>query len=101
LLKSLKEQNGELIFEYFQKAHSLLAHLQNDQYKFRQLFNYIEVYKTKFNLLSKQRKKDFILACKYIVNQIENQNLNSIVTNDYVKTKCLSELNKIIIQSGI
>ncbi len=101
LLKSLEDQNGEIIFEYFQKAHSLLAHLQNDQYKFRQLLNYVEVYKTKFNLLSKTRKKDFILACKYIVDQIENQNPHSIVTNDYIKIKCLSEIKKIIIQSGI
>lgn len=96
LLKSLEEQNGEIIYNYFQRAHTLLAHLKNDQYKYRQVLIYIDVYKKKFNLLSKARKNDFITACKYIVKQIESdQGSMNIITVDYIKNKCLSELKKI------
>lgn len=71
LKKAIAEDNPNLSFNYFSKAHSILKNEKSDIYKFRQSGLYIKFYEKKYAALSKGNKVNFEHAIKLIVRQYE------------------------------
>ena len=59
ILQSFKENNGNVIWELFQKAHNLLMLLEDDVYKYRQVAAYKRFFEKKYSALSKKNKNLF------------------------------------------
>ncbi len=59
ILQSIKESDGNIVWDLFNKAHNLLIPLTDDVYKYRQVSTYYRFYEEKYNILSKKNKKSF------------------------------------------
>ena len=97
LIQSQRESDSEIVYDYFIKGHNLLIHQKNNIYKYRQVIHYQDVYRNKYIIFSKKRKNDFIQACKYMFQSINNdeENQEIIISSDNLKNKCLDSLRKI------
>ncbi len=69
MLQDIHDQNYS--YTNFQKANKLLASLENDVYKFRQVQTYRDYFDSCYNHLSKGNKVKFEHACKSMVASIE------------------------------
>lgn len=72
LLRAVKDDSTMLSLELFRDAHRLLRNTPNDVYKFRQLYLYIEYFKSKYKFLDEAGKKSFVYSCKEILHIIQN-----------------------------
>nr|VFK62375.1 MAG: SIR2-like domain-containing protein [Candidatus Kentron sp. TUN] len=70
ILSSINDPNN-IVFDNFKKAHRLLAGLDNDTYKFRQVQKYRDYFETCYGKLSKGNKTYFEFACKNMIQDIE------------------------------
>ena len=97
-IKALGENDSSIIFDYFIKGHDLLIQRDNDDYKYRQVLRYKDIYDSKFKSLSKNRKIDFINACTKMINDIKNieSHKMNFHNSDYLRDKCIDVLNQII-----
>lgn len=71
ILQSHKENDGNIIWEYFQKAHNLLVLLDDDIYKYRQVSAYKRFFDKKYDSLSKKNKNLFKNAVLKMTTSLE------------------------------
>lgn len=71
ILRSMEEQDGSIIWNYFSKAHSILASQVDDVYKCRQVTEYKRFYEKKYSSLSQKNKKHFLDSVIKMKNSIE------------------------------
>lgn len=91
--KSLTEQHNSTIWDYFNKAHSLLTYCENDKYRYRQVKEYDKFYVNKYNSLSKENKIKFKLCCDYMLKQISLLDSNQL--GEYSTKSCETALIKL------
>lgn len=89
LLMCSKENDGAIIYDYFNKANTLLGHLKNDIYKFRQIARYREFYDANFSKLSKVDKPKFLAACNRILSDIEKIEDTGNISQQLARTKSI------------
>jgi hypothetical protein len=102
LSSALQESNGDIIFSSFIKGHDLLVYQQNNNYKYRQVLLYKDLYDKKFNQLSAKRKGDFLFACDQMQQAIACEKGNENFHNsDYLKEQCLTVFATIKAQHNV
>lgn len=90
LLSCSNYSDGAIVYDYFNKANTLLGHLKNDVYKLRQIARYREFYDLNFAKLSKQNKKNFLAACNRILVDIEKiEDTESISQQQLARTRSI------------
>ena len=72
ILKSFEENNGNIIWESFKKAHNLLILLEDNIYKYRQVATYKRFFEKKYSALSKKNKNHFKNAAIKMKNSLES-----------------------------
>jgi len=72
ILQSYDENDGNIIWDYFQKAHNLLVSLDDDIYKYRQVSAYKRFFDKKYNALSKKNKRLFKNAVLKMKTSLES-----------------------------
>ncbi|QDD68102.1 hypothetical protein C6V80_09645 [Caminibacter pacificus] len=97
LLFALQENNGKKIFDYFQKANSLLT-TKLDRYSVKHIATYKNLYKEKFRLFAKNDKRQFLDIVRNIYNDILKIKQDAsdlyIMCNEY--SKCENALRYIL-----
>ncbi len=98
ILQSLKENNGKIIWELFQKAHNLLMLLDDDVYKYRQVAAYKRFFEKKYGVLSKKSKKLFKDAVIKMKKSLETSPYfhPDDFFSDYAMNACYRFLTQII-----
>jgi len=102
LLKSSNESNGNIIWDFFQKAHKLLSLLDDDIYKYRQVANYKRFYEQKYKSLSKKNKHNFVKAVNKMKNSLERSPYfyPDNIFSDYTMNSCHRYLSQIMDEIG-
>ncbi len=100
ILESYEENDGNKVWELFQKAHSLLSLLNDDIYKYRQVSSYKRFFEKKYIILSKNNKRLFIDAVSRMKKKLEASDYyrtNEYFTN-YSMNSCYRFLTDILIK---
>lgn len=102
LLKALNENDGNIIWDFFTKAHNLLSLLEDDIYKFRQVINYKRFFEQKYKALSKKNKQNFVTAVNKMKNSLERSPYfhPDNIFSDYTMNSCHRYLSQIMDQTG-
>jgi len=98
ILMATDENDGNIIWDYFQKAHNMLLPLKDDIYKYRQVTAYKRFYDNKYSALSKKNKQQFVLAVTKMKTTLETSGL-FIQNNaycDYTISSCHRYLTEIL-----
>ncbi len=98
ILQSFKESNGNIIWELFQKAHTLLMLLDDDVYKYRQVAAYKRFFEKKYSALSKKNKnlfKDAVMKMKKTLETSSYFHPDDFFA-DYAMSSCHRFLTQII-----
>ena len=98
ILKSFDENDGNIVWDYFQKAHNLLSALEDDIYKYRQVAAYKRFFEKKYNSLSKKNKDNFKNAVIIMKRRLENSSYYHPdgVFSDYAMDSCHRFLSEIM-----
>jgi hypothetical protein len=86
ILLAMDQNDKSKVFELFQKGHKLLARLENNGYKFKQVLNYKDFFEFSFPSLSKENKTSFILACQRMLSEIDSAEHNGEINISQQKT---------------
>jgi len=98
LLKSIEQNDGNIIWDYFQKAHNLLRVLADDVYKYRQVAGYKRFFENKYSALSKKNKDNFKNAVIQMLHSLKNSTYiyPGYIFSDYSIESCRRYLSEIM-----
>lgn len=98
ILRSFDENDGNIIWDYFQKAHNLLIVREDDVYKYRQVVTYKRFFDKKYVALSKKNKinfKNFVIQMKNSLEKSPYFHPEDIFS-DYSMLTCHRYLSEIL-----
>lgn len=96
LILAQKETQQDKSMDLFLKAHRLLSHLSDDQYKYRQVEVYSDFYHIKKNYLSKKNKDIFFSAVQEMIKKLEDLDRRTYFTETNRMAHCYEKLTKIL-----
>ncbi|WNJ95435.1 SIR2 family protein [Vibrio ruber] len=89
-----------LAFELFQKAHSLLCSIKDDEHKYRQVIRYKEAYESLYDNLNKGKQVKFEHACRNMLKMateskdfiLQTQRIHFLHMSISILTKILEDI---------
>ena len=100
LKQGIEAFNSKTAWESFDKGHRILASLDNDKFKYRQLNLYLEFFNKKYEMLSSKSKADFVKAVNHTRQSLEKSSrvLKSSLESDsslWYARQCLDKIPSI------
>lgn len=92
IMKAMRASNSEVIINLFMQTHNKILDLPNDEYKFRQLDMYKELWDKKESFLSFKNKRQFVSCCSRMLECIQHNTLDK----GRLFQKCQQFLNEMV-----